>query len=158
MNTIIVHYTSIDGVSKRRSFHTVEAARGFATHWVGATPELGSWYAVSFDGVGKVTVEGATLEDLFPALARPKCPGVIPSGMYWDDEAGRLEFCPNESGYIAMQGDPMAIYESYPDEDAPEGPIGDMVALLWTPAPPPVPGWDYADTSTEDTWPDGVPF
>lgn len=63
--TIKVRYSSIDGFSKRRSFKTIKAARAFAVRYVGETPELGSTYAVSFDGIGKVTVTGCTLRELF---------------------------------------------------------------------------------------------
>ena len=34
--------------------------------WVGAHPEIGSTYAVSGDGVGKVTCQGVSLSELFP--------------------------------------------------------------------------------------------
>lgn len=133
----VVRYLAVDGYSSTRRFMTLEGARSYARQMVGEHPTTGGWYAVSDDGVGRVTVEGATLAEIFPPRPEPKCPSVIPSGMYWDEDAGRLEFNPNESGYIAMQGDPMAIYEDYPDEPDQDGPIGDMVALLWTPVLPP---------------------
>jgi hypothetical protein len=62
---ITVTYSSIDGVRKRRKFKTLAGARKFATHWVGDNPDLGSSYAVSFDGVGKITVDGVPLKKLF---------------------------------------------------------------------------------------------
>ena len=68
--TIKVRYTSIDGFRSLRSFKTLKGAQNWAQERVGETPDLGSCYAVSFDGIGKVeVVEGTTLEALFPKLA-----------------------------------------------------------------------------------------
>jgi hypothetical protein len=64
---ITVTYSSIDGARKTRRFKSLEGARAFACKWVGEHPEVGTGYAVSADGVGKVTVSGATLAELFPA-------------------------------------------------------------------------------------------
>jgi hypothetical protein len=66
---IKVSYRSMDRFSKTRRFRTVEGAQKFAQEYVGETPEMGSFYAVSGDGIGRVTVEGATLKELFPKLA-----------------------------------------------------------------------------------------
>jgi len=62
---ITVTYSSIDRFRKKRSFKTLKGARVFAQNWVGKNPEIGSTYAVSGDGVGKITVAGAKLADLF---------------------------------------------------------------------------------------------
>ena len=62
----IVRYSSIDGYSKTGRFVTLKGARDFARKWVGEHPEIGSTYAVSADGVGKVTVTGCAVADLFP--------------------------------------------------------------------------------------------
>ena len=72
MSEITVTYTSIDRYRKKGKFKTLKGAQRFAQKWVGATPSLGSFYAVSFDGIGKVTVEGATLFDLFPEHVESK--------------------------------------------------------------------------------------
>jgi len=64
--SIRVVYSSIDHCRKVRSFKTLTGARKFAQLWVGQHPTIGSCYAVSDDGVGKVTVDGCTLRDLFP--------------------------------------------------------------------------------------------
>lgn len=69
---ITVRYTSVDGGRKTRSYKTLEGAQKFAQLYVGECPELGDWYAVSADGIGKVEVEGCQLADLFPKLARPE--------------------------------------------------------------------------------------
>jgi hypothetical protein len=69
LQRIHVSYTAIDGASKYRSFKTLEGARRFAQEWVGETPEMGSYYAISGDGIGKVMVRGATLQELFPKLS-----------------------------------------------------------------------------------------
>lgn len=67
--TITVRYSSIDGFAKRRTFKTLKAARAFAVKYVGEHPDFGTSmappYAVSFDGIGKVTVTGCTLDELF---------------------------------------------------------------------------------------------
>jgi hypothetical protein len=58
----------VDGFRKTRSFQSLKGAQKFAQEWVGETPEISRTfgYAVSADGIGKVTVRGATLLDLFP--------------------------------------------------------------------------------------------
>lgn len=68
---IKVTYSTLDRFRKTRSFKTLAGAQKFAQHWVGQTPEVStSWgYAVSGDGMGKVTVRGANILDLFPKLA-----------------------------------------------------------------------------------------
>ena len=63
---ITVRYTSVDRFSETRKFKTLKGAQRFAQKWVGDHPDLGRWYAVSFDGIGKVVVSGCSLEDLFP--------------------------------------------------------------------------------------------
>ena len=63
---IVVDYSSIDGGHTRRTFKSVRGARSFAHKWVGEDADLGSHYAVSSDGIGKVTVAGASLAELFP--------------------------------------------------------------------------------------------
>jgi hypothetical protein len=62
---IKVKYSSIDGVRTVRTFSTLQAARQFAHHCVGAHPEMGSTYAVSGDGIGKIEASGVPLADLF---------------------------------------------------------------------------------------------
>ena len=64
---ITVTYTSIDRLRKRRKFKTIEGARRFAHKWVGAHPDIGGWYAVASDGIGKVEWSGITAAELFPA-------------------------------------------------------------------------------------------
>lgn len=65
---IRVRYTAIDGCRQSRRYKTLEGARRYARKWVGETPEISETfgYAVSWDGVGKVTVEGCSIHDLFP--------------------------------------------------------------------------------------------
>lgn len=63
----VVTYRAIDGASMRRGFATLKGARKFAQEYVGEHPGIGSSYAVSNDGVGRVTVRGCTLAELFPA-------------------------------------------------------------------------------------------
>ena len=63
---IRVVYTSIDGCRKARSYKTISGARVWAHRMVGPHPEQGLTYAVCPDGIGKVTVSGASLRGLFP--------------------------------------------------------------------------------------------
>lgn len=65
---IRVRVESIDGFRKSRKFKTLAGAQRFAQKWVGETPDLGSFYVVSYDGVVKVTCDGCRVVDLFPKL------------------------------------------------------------------------------------------
>ena len=65
---IVVYYSSIDGCRETRKYKTLEGARRFAQEMIGRTPEMGSYYAVSGDGVGKIEVKGISLHELFPML------------------------------------------------------------------------------------------
>lgn len=60
-----ITYSSIDRVRVTRTFKTLKGARKFAQSWVGKNPEMGSTYAVSGDGIGKITADGVALADLF---------------------------------------------------------------------------------------------
>jgi len=62
---IKVRYSSVDRYSKTRTFKTLKFARKFAIDWIGRYPEIGIGYAVSGDGVGKITVSGTSLASLF---------------------------------------------------------------------------------------------
>ena len=62
---ITVRYYSIDGYRKTRQYKTLNGARKFAQAYVGANPTMGMSYAVSDDGIGKITVTGTSLEALF---------------------------------------------------------------------------------------------
>jgi hypothetical protein len=65
---ITVIYESIDRCRKTRKFKTLKGAQKHAQKWVGLHPEISTTfqYAVSGDGVGKITVDGAAVADLFP--------------------------------------------------------------------------------------------
>lgn len=68
-----ITYTSLDGVRKSRSFKSLAGARKFAVDMVGPQDVEGGYYAVSSDGVGKVTWSGVTRAQLFGApAAAPK--------------------------------------------------------------------------------------
>jgi hypothetical protein len=73
---IKVRYSSIDHFRKVRSFKTLEGARKFATNYVGENPSIGEWggYAVSDDGVGKIEVDGCSLQELFYGKAKATGP------------------------------------------------------------------------------------
>ena len=81
---IKVIYNAIDGARDTREFKTLSGAKVFAHKAIGPHPEIGSTYAVSGDGVGKIEVFGATLAELFPeegAAPAPKAPrATAPAG------------------------------------------------------------------------------
>jgi len=56
---ITVKYSSVDGGRLSRSFKSLKGARAFAQKMVGKHPEMGSSYAVSGDGIGKIEAYGA---------------------------------------------------------------------------------------------------
>lgn len=62
---ITITYQAWDGYRARRVFKTLKGARRYAVERVGETPDFGSGYAVSFDGVGVVYAEGCSLAELF---------------------------------------------------------------------------------------------
>jgi hypothetical protein len=63
---IKIRYSSVDGVRTLRSFSTLAGARRYAHERVGKHPDIGTGYAISDDGIGKIEVYGeATLADLF---------------------------------------------------------------------------------------------
>lgn len=96
---IKVRYRSVDRFSKTATFKTLKGAQRFAHKWVGETPEVGTYYnyAVSGDGVGRVTVEGATMRELFPKCADTECEGCGGHGV--TDSEGFDVPCPGR-GYI----------------------------------------------------------
>jgi hypothetical protein len=67
-----VSYSSIDHFRQTRGFKTLEGAQNFAQKWIGETPEIGTCYAISGDGIGRITVKGATLAELFPRCGAGK--------------------------------------------------------------------------------------
>lgn len=69
---ITVTYRSIDRARITRKFKTVEAARRFAAEYVGPAPDMACGYAVSDDGIGKITVVGTTLAALFDAAPKAR--------------------------------------------------------------------------------------
>lgn len=75
---ITVVYFTVDGYREVRKFKTLVGARKYAQKWVGESPDLGTGYAVSSDGVGTITANGSagsyvvTLMDLFGERVPPK--------------------------------------------------------------------------------------
>ena len=64
---ITVRYTSIDGVRETKTFATLAGARRYADKRVGLNAEAYGVSAVSFDGIGKLTlVEVMNNEAGFP--------------------------------------------------------------------------------------------
>lgn len=68
---IKVLYQASDGYRLTKKYKTLRGAQRFAQKWVGSTPELGTGYAASFDGIGTIRVQGASLSDLFPEVREP---------------------------------------------------------------------------------------
>ena len=93
---IIVRYSSCDGYSERRKFKTLKGAQKFAHRWIGEHPEIGSCYAVSGEGVGKITVQGCSLRELFPGKGESgegfaKISIAHVARVFYDEETGRTE-------------------------------------------------------------------
>jgi len=65
---ITVYYHSIDNHQDHRRFKTLVEAQEWAQHWVGRWPTIGHFcgYAISDDGIGKITVDGCKITELFP--------------------------------------------------------------------------------------------
>lgn len=68
MTQIRVVYSAVDGANAVYRTYDLPKAQAFAQKWVGETPSIGTGYAVSDDGIGKITVSGCELLDLFPKL------------------------------------------------------------------------------------------
>jgi hypothetical protein len=68
---ITVYYESIDRFRKTRKYKTLKGAQRFAEKMVGPTPEvsINFGYAVSPDGIGKITCDGCTVWQLFPKIS-----------------------------------------------------------------------------------------
>ena len=62
---IKISYQASDGYRMNRQFKTLKGARAFAQNWVGKYPDVGAWYAVSQDGVGRIMVSGVNIRELF---------------------------------------------------------------------------------------------
>jgi len=62
---ITVSYLAVDNARAQQSFDNIEAARSWAIEWVGPHPETGARYAVSDDGVGRITCTGCSIRELF---------------------------------------------------------------------------------------------
>jgi len=98
---ITMQYTSIDGAKATRVFKTVKAARKFALDYVGPQDAEGGHYAVSFDGIGKVTWSGITRAQLFGGEPSTRFPGVPDSSLNKETtfySRGNELFC-REAGY-----------------------------------------------------------
>lgn len=91
---IDVYYSTVDGYFKEKNFQSLADAQAFAQKYVGTHPEIGSSYAISADGVGKIEVDGAALEDLFPEVRRtytnPQAETLVER---WPENAGGLGPC-----------------------------------------------------------------
>jgi len=66
---IKIRYRASDGYSQTRKYKTLKGAQRYAQEMVGETPEMGTGYAVSGDGIGTIRVSGTTLKELFPKAA-----------------------------------------------------------------------------------------
>lgn len=82
---ITVTYTSIDRVRIVRKFKTLKGARGFAQKWVGKNPDTCGGYAVCDYGVGKITVVGCALRELFGDEHEPKAVEPEDTDYFWQD-------------------------------------------------------------------------
>jgi hypothetical protein len=64
MNRITIKYAAIDGYRETRHFKTLIGAQRYANKMLGI-PEFGNHYAISGDGIGKITAT-VDLRELFP--------------------------------------------------------------------------------------------
>jgi hypothetical protein len=62
---IKVRYSSVDGCKRNATFGTLARAQAWAQEWIGKG-NVGTNYAVSNDGIGKIECEGCRIEELFP--------------------------------------------------------------------------------------------
>lgn len=86
MTKITVRYSTIDRFRETRTFKTLKGARAYAVKLVGEHPDHGGTsYAVSFDGIGKIEVEGCTLRELFTAEIKPSGPYEVHVGSVNED-------------------------------------------------------------------------
>lgn len=98
--TIQLRYSAVDGYTEKRTFSTIAGAQRYAHKAIGAHPEIGSMYAVSGDGIGKIVILRTgkfypfTLAELFPSNEPVSQPRGYRSyeqmqgdcGQDWDDE------------------------------------------------------------------------
>jgi len=73
-NLIKIYFSSIDGITKTHSFKTIEGARQFALKVVGEQDVDGGLYAVSDDGVVRITWAGISRAELFAFVEAPRKP------------------------------------------------------------------------------------
>jgi hypothetical protein len=103
--TIKLRYTSIDRSRTTRTFETLEGAQKWAQSWVGSSCDIGSSYAISFDGVGKIeVVSGTTLRELFPnsfSLADPRDAEQEAAAALWDQDYGYADHEQEDREYEA---------------------------------------------------------
>ena len=60
------YYTASDGYITNAKFDNIKDASTWCRDWIGDHPDIGRHYAVSFDGIGTIHVQGALLDDIFP--------------------------------------------------------------------------------------------
>jgi hypothetical protein len=89
---IRVTYSTVDRFRQTRTFKTLAGARRYAQKWVGVNPDQAIGYAISDDGVGKITVLGCALSALFGRDERNVEVTTFtnqydcPCGTSWEDE------------------------------------------------------------------------
>ena len=62
---IKLHFKTLDGIRKTKKFKTLAGAQKATWDWVGKDAEIGTGYAISTDGVVRVSADGCTLAELF---------------------------------------------------------------------------------------------
>lgn len=112
---ITVTYSSIDGCRMKRKFKTISGAQAFAHKYVGRYPEQGSTYAVSGDGVGKVTWTGCTSAELFPA--EPEASSPPPEEPEWCGDPGDAPLSYHTYGGARVEGPHCML--AFPDDEIP---------------------------------------
>jgi hypothetical protein len=124
---IKLRFTTLDGIRKTKRFKTLAGARKAAHDWVGKDADVGRFYAVSTDGVVKVTAEGCTLVELFSSciIGTPN-----ESGDFYKVRVGG-QYLPE---VFATHDDANEYVYSYQMDDvtydAPDGSIGVMSCAI----------------------------
>jgi len=87
---ITLKYLAVDGFRTEKTFSSLKEAQEFAVLWAGARCEVGRTYAITYDGVGRLTWTGVTAEELFPKEDSP----VVPKSQYDEEIEAQLDPCP----------------------------------------------------------------
>ena len=107
---IVLHFRGCDGWRETKRYKTLDTASKKAQHHLGVTPEIGGGYAVSFDGIVTLHIEGTTFAELFPATQ--------PKPLSDEEHTAHCEDGPNECARCARISNYRADMERIADDNA----------------------------------------